>query len=313
VQAKGVHASAEVEVDLARGKSCANPRRVMGMVLGLGRGWDGLAQNAQSARTRVDDNSHAQNLSDSCVDVDGESRCDGATPKSGWRTDMMAWTMRRTIIVGDVHGCAEELQLLLRKCGYRKGDRVVLAGDLVAKGPDSQAVVQLAREDGVLAVLGNHDAFALAHRKDAENDRVWGRRAYLRDLRDEDWAFLESLPLFLRLGAVKPEGPEVVVLHAGAVPGLAIEKQTREHLLSLRSITDLGEPTSRLLLNFGWATRWQGPERIVFGHDAVRGLQQHPWATGLDTGCVYGRQLTALILPDEELIHVAALRRYAGH
>jgi len=45
--------------------------------------------------------------------------------------------MQRTIIVGDVHGCVDELRLLLRQCSYAKGDRVVLAGDLVAKGPDS--------------------------------------------------------------------------------------------------------------------------------------------------------------------------------
>ena len=220
--------------------------------------------------------------------------------------------MQRTIIVGDVHGCAEELQLLLQKCGYQKGDRLVLAGDLVAKGPDSQAVVQFARENGVLAVIGNHDAFALAQRKEADKERLHRRRSHLRGLHDEDWAHLESLPLFLRLGVAQPGGPEIVVLHAGAVPGLAIEKQKREHLLNLRSITDCGEPTSRLLLHHPWAARWQGPERIVFGHDAVRGLQQYPMATGLDTGCVYGRQLSALVFPEEELVQVSALRCYAG-
>ena len=85
---------------------------------------------------------------------------------------MMIESMQRTIVVGDVHGCAEELKLLLRKCGHSKGERVVLAGDLVAKGPDSQAVVQFAREHGLLAVLGNHDAFALSHRHDASKDHT---------------------------------------------------------------------------------------------------------------------------------------------
>jgi hypothetical protein len=220
--------------------------------------------------------------------------------------------MQRTIIVGDVHGCAEELQLLLRKCGHVRGDRVVLAGDLVAKGPDSQGVVQFARENEVLAVMGNHDAFALAHRKDVEKEHSHGRRSYLRSLRSDDWAYLQNLPLYLRLGPAKPGGRDFMVVHAGLAPGVPVEKQKREHLLSLRSIADTGEPTSRLLVHFPWAAKWQGPESVVFGHDAVRGLQQYPLATGLDTGCVYGRELTALILPEGDLVHVSARKRYAN-
>jgi len=220
--------------------------------------------------------------------------------------------MQRTIIVGDVHGCVEELRLLLRKCGQAKGDRVVLAGDLVAKGPDSQGVVQFAREDGLLAVLGNHDAFALAHQSEADKDRSQGRRSYIRSLGKDDWAYLEALPPFLRLGDVRPGGPEVLVVHAGLVPGVAVEDQRREHLRTLRSIADTGEPTSRLLVHFPWAAQWRGPEWVIFGHDAVRGLQQQPLATGLDTGCVYGRELTAIILPEGKIVQVPALKRYAG-
>lgn len=226
---------------------------------------------------------------------------------------MMAGSMQRTIVVGDVHGCFEELQLLLGKCGYLKGDRVVLAGDLVAKGPDSQAVVQFARENGILAVLGNHDAFALGHRHEATKvDGVHGRRSYLAKLLPEDWAYLEALPLFLRLGSAQPGGAEVVVVHAGAVPGHSLEEQKREHLLSLRSIDDTGAPTSRLLVHFPWASKWRGPEQLVFGHDAVRGLQRFDFATGIDTGCVYGRMLSALVLPGGEIVQVQALRRYDG-
>ncbi len=220
--------------------------------------------------------------------------------------------MQRTIIVGDIHGCADELQLLLRRCAYTKGDRVVLAGDLVAKGPDSQGVVQFARENGVLAVLGNHDAYALAHRHEAHKQNPQGRRSYMASLQPADWEYLQSLPLYLNLGAPKQGGPDHLVVHAGVVPGVPLEKQKREHLLSLRSITDTGEPTSRLLLHYPWAARWQGPGKVIFGHDAVRGLQQWPLALGIDTGCVYGRLLTALILPEGELGQLAALRRYAG-
>ena len=220
--------------------------------------------------------------------------------------------MQRTIIVGDIHGCADELQLLLRRCGHVRGDRVVLAGDLVAKGPDSQGVVQFARESGALAVLGNHDAFALAHRHEAHKPSHQGRRSYIATLHAEDWEYLQALPLYLRLGPTKPGESDYLVVHAGFAPGVPLDKQKREHMLSLRSIADTGEPTSRLLLHYPWAARWPGPERVVFGHDAVRGLQRWPQALGIDTGCVYGRLLTALILPEGELVQLAALRRYAS-
>jgi hypothetical protein len=63
----------------------------------------------------------------------------------------------RVVAIGDVHGCIDELQELLRRCDYRPGDLLVFLGDLVSKGPDSIAVVQMAREIGAIGVRGNHD------------------------------------------------------------------------------------------------------------------------------------------------------------
>jgi diadenosine tetraphosphatase ApaH/serine/threonine PP2A family protein phosphatase len=221
--------------------------------------------------------------------------------------------MQRTIIVGDVHGCVDELQALLLQCGVVRGDRVVLAGDLVAKGPDSRGVVQLAREIGALAVLGNHDDYCIdvwrrRHQGEARRLRRWS----LDKLDDSDWAFLESLPLFRRLGVEREGGPEFAVVHAGAVPGVPLEEQERDNLLSLRSLVGGSAPSRRLLMRWPWAAAWRGPEHIVFGHDAVRGLQQYPLATGLDTGCVYGRELTALELPSQRIHKVPARRRYVS-
>ena len=101
------------------------------------------------------------------------------------------------------------------------------------------------------------------------------------------------------------------MLHAGAVPGVPFEKQTREHLTTMRSIGSDGQPTKRIE-GRPWAAVWPGPEKIVFGHDAIRGLQRHRFATGLDTGCVYGRRLTALLLPERRLVSVEARRAYAA-
>jgi len=226
--------------------------------------------------------------------------------------------MERTIVVGDVHGCLDELVALLKRCGWQRGDRLVLAGDLVAKGPDSQGVVQLAREGGggAAAVLGNHDAHVIRIR-DAQRGLAPppskvrpAHEKVAAQLTDADWKYLEALPLYLRLGPEQPGEADTVVLHGGAVPGIPIEKQNRENLINMRSITSDGEP-SKKIEGKPWAAVWPGPERIIFGHDAVRGLQEHRFATGLDTGCVYGGRLTALVLPDRDLISVRARRVYA--
>jgi predicted phosphodiesterase len=217
--------------------------------------------------------------------------------------------MSRTLFIGDVHGCAEELEELLRECGYREGeDRVVLVGDLVAKGPDSAGVVRRAREGGMLAVRGNHDAHVLRWH--------WGRmregkkpkpehQQVLDTLTDEDWAYLESLPLHLHLPELN-----VRVVHGGLVPGVPLAEQRPELLLNLRSITPEGAPSKKLDAGVPWASLWPGPELVIFGHDALRGLQQHPHAIGLDTGCVYGRRLTAYALPEARFYSVPAKRVY---
>lgn len=226
--------------------------------------------------------------------------------------------MERTVVVGDIHGCRDELEELLQKCDYDPGQRLVLAGDLIVKGPNSPGVLALARKLGARAVLGNHDAHVLAIRQAEahgphEQSELRAVKAEHRLVVDQllpaDWLYLEALPLFLRLGPEHPGDPDTVVLHAGAVPGRAIEEQHREHLITLRSIRDDGEPTKKLK-GRPWASLWTGPERIVFGHDAIRGLQQYPLATGLDTGCVYGGKLTALILPERRLVSVNAHRAY---
>ena len=212
----------------------------------------------------------------------------------------------RTILIGDVHGCIDELQDLLREVGFVPGeDRVVLVGDLVAKGPDSQAVVQLCRERGFEAVLGNHDAFLLRIRE-GEPMKKPPKKSHLdaaAAMRAEDWAYLEALPLWRRL-----EG--FVVVHGGLVPGVPLEEQQRDDCLNMRSIREDGTASARIEEGAAWASLWPGPEHVVFGHDAVRGLQRHAHATGLDSGCVYGRALSALVLPEQRLVQVPARRAW---
>jgi predicted phosphodiesterase len=218
--------------------------------------------------------------------------------------------MTRTLFIGDVHGCAEELDALLRECGYLRGDRVVLVGDLVAKGPDSAGVVRRARERGFLAVRGNHDEHVLRWHagKQPEGKKLKPEhRQVLETLEAEDWAWLESLPLHRHFPELN-----VRVVHGGFVPGVPLEEQKPELLLNLRSITPKGEPSKKMDEGAPWGSLWKGPELVIFGHDALRGVQQHPHAIGLDSGCVYGHRLTAYVLPEGRFYSVKAKRVYMG-
>lgn len=217
--------------------------------------------------------------------------------------------MSRTILVGDVHGCIDELGALLKACAHTADDQVVLVGDLVAKGPDSAAVVQLARESHFKAVLGNHDDHVLSVIFAGVTSPKRAHHAQVAaSLTKDDVAWLQALPLYLDESVL---GQGLLVVHGGFVPGVPLHQQSRKHLLNLRSLTDDGAP-SRKIEGVPWASQWQGPARVVFGHDALRGLQQHRHATGLDTGCVYGHRLTALVLPEDRLVSVQAKRAYSG-
>ncbi|QQR44306.1 metallophosphoesterase [Myxococcus xanthus] len=214
----------------------------------------------------------------------------------------------RTLFIGDVHGCAEELDALLTQCAWRPDDRVVLVGDLVAKGPDSAGVVRRAREQGFLAVRGNHDAHVLrwhAGRGPRGKKLKPEHQQVLDTLTPEDWAWLESQPLYRFFPELN-----VVAVHGGLVPGVPLEAQKEDELLNLRSILPDGTPSKRVDAGAPWASLWQGPELVIFGHDAMRGIQRHPHAVGLDSGCVYGGKLSAYVMPEGRIVSVLAKRAY---
>ncbi len=220
----------------------------------------------------------------------------------------------RTILVGDVHGCKDELDSLLDRVSFVTGDRLVFVGDLVARGPDSLGVLDIVRTTGALVVRGNHEQKLLSYRTARD---AWLRprpgaaprepvaplgKVHLdvaRALRPVDWVILESSPFFIDL----PEH-DVRVVHAGLVPDVPFDAQAPDTLLRIRTVRVKGEPVL-------WGTQYEGPPHVVFGHNALAGLQVHPWATGLDTGCVYGRALTAMVLAADEPVPRDARARQA--
>jgi hypothetical protein len=217
----------------------------------------------------------------------------------------------RTFIVGDVHGCREELEDLLEQARWDEHDQLVTVGDLVAKGPDSLGVVRLMRKLGARAVCGNHDQHCLlwwnAVREGQQPPELKpAHRRVVDALGAADWQWLADLPYYLEL----PEH-DALVVHAGLLPGVPLHEQRPHDLMNMRSVLPDGTASRTYEEGTPWPTLWRGPRLVVFGHDAVRSLQQHPHAIGLDTGCVYGGWLTGLWLPDRDLVSVPARATYA--
>lgn len=245
----------------------------------------------------------------------------------------------RTIIVGDVHGCLEELEALIALLSPGASDRWIFVGDLVDRGPDSigvvRRVIELVRSiPGSAVVMGNHEERALSLRdRGRPGGEPWTKLA------DEDvWSFLGALPLLVRL----PEHRSVVV-HAGFFPAYfqhhgpvgEVDPDWRqahgkraERLRRFLRVCNvdrggamLGLDAPAELVAGHWSRFYRGEEgHAFFGHDpqlAPPTPLLTPFATGLDTGCCFGGRLTAAVLEpgtppvDAELVSVPARARYA--
>ena len=207
------------------------------------------------------------------------------------------------LIVGDVHGCLSELQALIHRHRVQYPEMpVVFVGDIVNKGPFSAECVAFIRSlPCSYAVRGNHDDEALRHiflatktREPPPERYQWTQKLSVPDV---EW--LQNLPYSLAIPALG-----VLVVHAGIDPGTPLANQSAEVMTTTR----------------GWAHIYDGRHGfIVFGHDARSGLQQHSHAWGIDTGCVYGRRLSAARVWVEgeavqrELVSVDALDVYEVH
>jgi predicted phosphodiesterase len=209
----------------------------------------------------------------------------------------------RTIVVGDIHGCYDELMALLEKAALTDSDRVVSVGDLIVKGEKNREVLDLFIEDERFsAVLGNHDR-ALR--------RYWrGEEVTLKDSQEKTRQelavnearysnYLQQLPLMIDLGSH-------VVVHAGVRPGVALSRQTVEDLTELRTLGH--DRTNRE--GVPWYERYEGDQIVLFGHWPAPAPRRGSRAIGLDTGCVYGYDLTAYIIETGEFFSVKARRVY---
>jgi len=239
-------------------------------------------------------------------------------------------------IIGDVHGCARELEKLLEKLGYHltskgpagkrtvrlshpEGRKIILVGDLVDRGPYSMDVLRFAmraEQDGMAkCVIGNHDDKFLRWLEGRDvrinkslqttiDETVRETPKFLGDAKH----YLAALPSHLIL-----DGGKLIVAHAGLPEKYhGIESKTSRAFAMFGETTgqtdDLGFP-----VRLDWARNYTGNAIVVHGHVAEKKVRHKNNVWCLDTGCVYGHKLTALRWPEMEIVQVKARRDWFPH
>lgn len=230
-------------------------------------------------------------------------------------------------IIGDVHGCHDELAGLLAALGYRiegpalaippTGRRAVFVGDFVDRGPASPAVLRLVMgmvaAGHALAVPGNHDVkFArwLEGRKVTLSHGLDLTIAQMRNepktFHNETRTFLESLPTYLWL-----DGGRLVVAHGGIEEAMigGIDGKTRS--FCIYGDTDGKVDAEGHVIRYDWASKYSGGAHVVYGHVPVPEPAAVNNTLCIDTACCYGGRLTAYRWPERQVIDVPALKSYA--
>ena len=208
-------------------------------------------------------------------------------------------TSLRTIVIGDVHGCLAELEELLATVQHTSSDRLIFVGDLINKGPDSLGVLRKVRSLGAEVILGNHELSFLQRFDKGTEHPLFGKMG--GELQDwVDW--IRSWPLFI-------DDPSFLVVHGGIIPETPIAEIPAKVITKIRTWDGVGNDLQNSN-NPPWYEFYAADKLIVFGHWAVRGLVVRDNVIGLDSGCCYGRQLSAVILPDREIVQVQAQSSY---
>lgn len=233
-------------------------------------------------------------------------------------------------IVGDVHGCFDELLILLDQLGYQVGQdaagtylvthpagrKLVFVGDLVDRGPRVPSVLRLVMDavaaGQALCVPGNHDAKLQRKLAGRDVQVSHGLAATLEQLATEPPAFVERVRTFLD-GLVSHyvlDDGKLVVAHAGLPASMHGRGSAKVRDFALYGETTGETDEFGLPIRYNWAADYRGQAVVVYGHTPIPEPEWLNQTLNIDTGCVFGGRLTALRYPERELVSVPARQTY---
>lgn len=232
-------------------------------------------------------------------------------------------------IIGDVHGCLDELLQLLGQLGYdavRTGDsfqvhppdnrQVIFLGDLVDRGPDIPGVLRLVMgmvaAGKALCLPGNHDMKLVRKLRGKDVQLRHGLAETVAQIEGETPEFKTQVLEFLD-GLVSHyvlDDGNLVVAHAGMKESMQGRGSGRVRDFALYGETTGETDEFGLPIRYNWAAEYRGKAMVVYGHTPVPEPEWLNRTINIDTGCVFGGSLTALRYPERELVTVPALHTY---
>ncbi len=227
----------------------------------------------------------------------------------------------RFAVIGDIHGCSDEFSILLDRLHSEGIQSIFHVGDLVDRGPDSLGVIKLCCERDIQGVMGNHESVLLRkldllHRgrnidiplvHELSQDST--SEAYLRKLR---WLHVM-------------DEHETILVHGGLWPGLQLWEQPPAVMFAQLIHPerpgdvrwwgkDRDGNSEEENYNLGYRRWWElceEPYHVIYGHTVHEKPFIYKRTIGIDTGCVFGGALTAIIMPEKRFIQIPAKRIYA--
>ena len=210
------------------------------------------------------------------------------------------------VIYGDLHGCLDEFKALRTKVNPSNNDKEIVIGDILDKGPFSNELLTYIQKNNISSILGNHEYKYLRYKKHQDSFLETGKKIPMQlepeeieifnTLTAKDFEYLDTLPFFIKID-------NLTLVHAGLTNKIDLDTSNIKDLkktLWIRTL-DNNEKTLSLSDDYPaakyWSQYYDGKQGIVvYGHQPFNEVKVDTYSFGIDTGCVYGNKLTALII-----------------
>ena len=228
-------------------------------------------------------------------------------------------------IIGDIHGCCDELEMLLEKLGYVKEDGVythpngrkaAFLGDFCDRGNRNADVLRLAmdmvKSGNAIAVPGNHDVKLLKYLRGKSIAMTHGIDRTIAEIEAKGDSFKSEVAEFIDslISHYVLDDGKLVIAHAGLKQEYIGRGSARVREFCLYGETTGETDSYGLPVRLDWAGDYRGRATIVYGHIAAKEVKTQNSTYCIDTGCVFGGKLTAYRYPEREIVDVDALQQY---